>query len=315
MNQSKRVAIYGCGGAGINLLAELMESNRTNLADFSPAFIDSSDSMSRAPAEHFYRLQNVDGAGKIRKDIANPVDRELPSILMNHPLADLNLIIFSMGGGTGSVVGPKIAAQAFQEGKAVIFFAVGSHENATTTKNNLATMRTLNGIANANDVVSVAFFDSNGNSPRSQSVDRSMVLGLQAVLDLYSGRHESLDSSDVENWVKVRQTVGIAPQLVLLDIKTNRAAVAEIPAPISVGALHAKGEDMSASIAADYGFDGYRRDENDQSLYYVIYSTGLNEMVDELTQIDKRYVTERAAREKLANSSALQSTSNDGFEY
>lgn len=323
MEQSnKKIGIYGCGGGGTNLLALVEKKIRTeNLAGvyapYNAVYIDSSESnfddLIPAGAQK-YRIANMDGMGKIRDDMLEPARREAPNILFQYPPQDVNILICTAGGGTGAVLATVLAEKMWEAGKRVIFVSPASIESGKTAKNSLGHIRTLNNRAKANGQTSVLFYDNNeeGNKNRND-VDRGMVLGVCALLDLYSGKHREMDTKDVEQWLNLGKSANLEPQLVLLDIDTNIEDVKARQYPISINAIYSEADATKGSPSADYLSEGYRRDGGG-SLFFSIHTDGLGNIVNDLQAVVTSYEQRAAARQSTANSALGSSNSNDGWE-
>ncbi|EEX4841292.1 hypothetical protein NRE35_004400 [Salmonella enterica] len=300
METKNKVRIYGCGGSGTNILNLLMKQDTSNLAEFDPVFVDSSDS-NIAAGSNVYRINGMNGAGKDREVMMGPARREATNILVQHEPAEVNILISSGGGATGAVVATTLAEEIWAQGKRVIFFVVGSNESLKTAENTSKHLRTLNGVARQHGHVSVVFYDNNGDNTRRAEVDRSMVQGLLAFLDLYSGNHDELDTKDVENWLFLEKSAQLEPQLVLMDIDTSRENALERQYPISVAIIHSKADAGKGTIPADYTTEGYRRDNNDTSLFFSIHTEGLNNIMAELTDVIGGFKKRAVARQATAN--------------
>lgn len=319
---NKKIGIYGCGGGGANLLAlaeqKIKSENLAGIyAPYSAVYIDSSesnfDTMIPAGAEK-YRIEGMDGAGKIRDEMLEAARREAPNILFQYPPQEVNILVCTAGGGTGAVLATVLAEKMWAEGKRVIFVSPASIESGKTAKNSLAHIRTLNGRAKANGQTSVLFYDNNeSENSKRNDVDRSMVLGICAILDLYSGKHREMDTKDVENWLNLGKTAGLEPQLVLLDIDTQIEAAKARKYPISMAAIYSEADATKGSPSADYLAEGYRRDGG-SSLFFSIHTDGLGNIANELQSVVTSYEQRATARQASANSALSAPTSNDGWE-
>lgn len=304
MANTKKIRIYGCGGAGVNQLAALLKEIKKHdgLAEIEPVFVDSSLSNSAADPECTYIVPNMDGAGKERNEMLKPARREAPNILVKHPANEINIMICSGGGATGAIVATALAERIWAEGGTVVFFVTGSVESKKTSENSLKNFVTLNQVGTNASRCPVVVFESNGDNSRRSKVDNNIVLGIMALLDLYSGNHEELDSADVAMWLRPEKSAKITPQLVLLDIYLSREEAAEREYPISVAILHSKEDKDNGAIPADYVTEGYRRTDDQQSLFFSIHTEGLKPITDELNSAIREFEKRAASRQSLNNS-------------
>lgn len=312
---NKKVRIYACGGTGVNIVNMLEATNTSGLAAYDIAYIDSSDS-NLVQSANTYRIPDMNGAGKEREVMLPPAQREVPNILVKYEPSDVNILVSSAGGATGAVIATVLAEEIWARGKRVIFFVVGSSESKKTAENTRKHLSTLNGIARKHGHASVVFYDTNEDNSRRTQVDRSMVQGLTAFLDLYSGNHRELDTKDVENWLFLEKSAGIAPQLVLMDIDTSHAEAQKRQYPISVAMIHSLADAGAATIPADYTTEGYRRDgDNNSSLYFSIHTEGVNNIISDLVDTVSDFDRRALARQSAANAAFSTGNTNDsGWE-
>lgn len=321
MSSNNTVTIYGAGGAGIDILTKLMHTDLSGLANVKEAYVDGSRSnvheRSAIDEDKWYFLEGVDGAGKIRKTNYDVTDRSISDILFKLKPSDLNILIFSASGGSGSVIGPKLIEGLYAQGKAVLIFLVGSTESSNTTENTMKTISSLRNIAIKNNQFANVCFESNENNVRNDEVDAIMIATIRAILDLYSGNHHGLDSADVLTWARPCLGAGIRPELGLLEVFNDRDDAAEITAPISIAELYGDNKPVNGTLPADYNTYGTRTRPGNDSLYFVIHTDGLNEILAELRTTFDNYEQRRLARDKKAKAaqSFMQGdTQNDGME-
>ncbi|UQT02890.1 tubulin-like protein [Serratia phage vB_SmaS-Totoro] len=304
MQTRNSVSIYGCGGAGIDLVNRLLGQDLSGLAYVNAAFVDSSKSNfnGRYDPKTCYVLEGVDGSGKERSVNYPLIARAVDDVLLSHKPSDLNILVFSASGGTGSVFALKIAEALWAQNKAVLMFVVGSTESGKTTGNTLDTIYSIDSMARKQNVSSVMYYDTNGNNVRNAEVDLNMLMGMRWVLDLYSGTHHGLDSADVLNWARPSAGAKVNPQLCLLDITEDRNEALEIESPISVAELHGDDYRSEGTIPADYNAYGNRVEAGKGSIYFSIYTHGLDSLMGELKTIREDYDRRKASREKLTSS-------------
>jgi len=135
---SGKIRIYGCGGAGINLTSHFINLPADgNYAEVLAAMVDTSRSnISTDIAEDLcYILPEVDGSGKVRKENHEVIGGVVKQILLQHKPEDLNVVVFSGSGGSGSVIGPLITKELLSREHSVICVMVGSDESAITCTN------------------------------------------------------------------------------------------------------------------------------------------------------------------------------------
>lgn len=319
MQSNNHVTIYGCGGAGVEILSKIMVTDLSDFAIVHDAYVDGSrsntDRVRPTDANKWYFLEGVDGAGKIRASNHEVTDRSISDILNKLKPSDLNILIFSASGGSGSVIGPKLADELWRQGKTVLLYVVGSTESARTCENTLKTLASLQNLAVRNNVFGDMYFENNESNTRNQQVDISIVDGVRAVCDLFSGFHRGLDSADVLTWANPVKSVNAKPQLALLDISTDRMIAESISDPYSVAELYGDNKTNLGTIPADYSTYGDRSVTGRPSLYFTIYSNGMEKLISELNSRIADYEQRRVARERKTTSLAIDpnDVSGDGM--
>ena len=96
------IAIYGVGGAGINLVAPYLNiENDEHLAVIKPLLIDTSTSNigSVNADKSTYLVEGLDGSGKIRKENHVAIGRSISQAAIELPPEMFNIVVFSAAGG------------------------------------------------------------------------------------------------------------------------------------------------------------------------------------------------------------------------
>lgn len=319
MSTRKKVSIYSCGGAGIEigrlLKASIARSGqRDQLALHDIYFIDSSDSNAQSGSpETTYLIPGMDGAGKDREIIKKIAMREAPNILQRFPPSDINIMISSSSGASGAVIRTALTEKIWAEGKEVSIFSIGSSESRKACENVLADLKTLNGIARVSNRVSVLSFEDNGAKTQNPEVDEAVIQGVTAMLDLYSG-HRGLDTKDVEQWLNLGSSAKLAPQLVLMDIDTSYDNASKRKYPVAVAMLYGNEDEARKPIPADYVTEGWRKegDPND-SLFFSIHTDGLNELVEHVEADISAFIKKAATRDSLNKNHLDSGTDDNGW--
>lgn len=265
--QENAVNIYGCGGCGITW-ANMVAQNLPQPGRAAPQiiYVDTSksnlDDKDTEGAKTFL-LSDVDGSGKVRRDNSEAIASKIGDLLMQQPPAALNIVLFSAGGGSGSVFGPLLVRELLQRDKPVVAFVVGAMENAITASNTLKTLKSLDLISREQvKAPLVMHYSQNPTDASSSSVDVSVVAAIELLLIFGSKQNIGLDSRDVRNMLRYEHATSVAPQLSLLEITTARSAdeIAEMGVDhvISVGSIYRSSEDaLPLPVMSQYGCTGF----------------------------------------------------------
>ena len=226
-----KVRIYACGGFGLNVVRKLEPYD-----GMETCFIDAS-SANRAneiPEDQLHLIQGIDGSGKKRSLNVKPISDEIPAILDKFTPADFNIVVFSAGGGSGSVIGPLLLSNLIKSEHTAVVVMVGILESSVTIKNTLDVIKGFEALsAKTNMPVAVSYHQNDEGVPRSV-VDGEVIYVLKALSQMTNQRHSELDTKDVDNWVFFNRVTGVSAQLVGMQVHDTRKAAMKIPEPISV---------------------------------------------------------------------------------
>ncbi len=314
----KRVVIYGCGGAGINQarrFEELVGKSATGYAEIVPMYIDTSDSNSvqvQAAAQRSYRFEGTVGSGGLRKEHVDLIADAVNEILSRLRPGDLNIVVSSLSGGSGSVIAPCLASELLARGLKVIVIGIGSNESEIRVRNSLNAIRSYANIAEETEkpvVMSLHF-----NSPKTPryAVDDSIFKVVLRLAVLFSGLNRELDDQDLQNWLAFNRTTKFQPALYTLAFATSEQAadynnLTDGEIVVTEAILFPEDADTSISFGGFSDCRGFVRKENQQSIEldypmgFLITDGRLSKTVDVLNQTLQTY-EERLAAVRPRNS-------------
>lgn len=296
-----KVRLYSCGGGGINLGKEYIEKGHSaDIADLQVAFIDTSDSnLDDRLVDNCWLFKDLDGSGKIRNSNDKVIAKAVPDILRKFAPGDLNIVIFTASGGTGSVVGPLILKQLLEDGHSAIGVVTGSHESIKTAENTIGTMKTLDAIARMTDKPVIIHFGMNEvNTPRSQ-VDLEAHLIIRAMTVLCSRRNHGLDTADITSFLKFNKSTDVGACLARLhvagDIEEFEEAVKD---PIAAAYLKRNQDDPQPSVFVPYSCDGFMPPivQATTSYFFGIENRSFGEVIKQLDGLKKEMDMQRTTR-------------------
>ena len=284
---NKTTVVYGCGGAGINITSRyLMSDNDVNFTDFKAVAFDTSRSnlnKHNFGEENTYLIPNMDGAGGKRGFGIDEIRRHIEPMLNKHQPGDLNIVVASSGGGSGSSMGPLTAGKLLNMGKDVIFILLECGHNRVHLKNTKATLETLYGVSSkssSNLAVVVIPLDN-------QSVQNKRTHNIISTLSmLWSGNNEALDSQDLHHFLHHTVHSGISGKINLLTIYQNAEDVSKSIQPISIASIY-KDREMEqihpSCIYHTHGFNELNDHASDQ--YHFVLSEA--DLMPFVNSIDK----------------------------
>lgn len=213
------IRVYACGGGGINIAKEFIQAGHTaDVADIRVALVDTSDSnMEDSLLDHSWLFDDTDGAGAIRTNIDKVVAKAVPSILRKFTPGDLNIVVFTLSGGTGSVAGPLLMEALLKDGQNVVGVVIGSRQSWRHAKNTISTVKTLDRICRVTERPVVLHIGMN-DGLADAAADREATLVISSLCMLSSRRNHGLDTADVTSLLNFHHSTSTPPQLARLHI-------------------------------------------------------------------------------------------------
>lgn len=261
------VRVYGCGGCGVNI-GQLLENQRgsksLSIANIETAYIDTSSSNinDAVPEKDLYLIEGLDGSGKIRKENHLEIAKRTQDILTSHTPGDLNIVVHSAAGGSGSVVGPSLVSELLSKGFPTIVLMVGSADTVLDAQNTHKTLKSYEAISELREVPVVMVYIQNNKVNKRELVNQSMHSTIISLALLWSGNNRELDSKDLYNFLNFQVTTTYAPQLAHLSVfganELNELKGAHV---ISVATLVRDGQESSLEPTPEVQFVGYVRDD------------------------------------------------------
>ena len=209
MQKQKSITIYSCGGMGVNLGTRFQQFNgakSTDAAIISTVYIDTSRSNMRSDItdEQVFLVPSLegdalDGSGKKRDSNYKHIAPIIPEILHKHRAGDLNIVIHSASGGSGSVLGPLLVNGLLEQNRNVIVIMAGSRASAVEFKNTRDTFISYDNIATNRHKPIPIFYRENING--RGVVDGEICSVIPLLATICSGNNRELDSQDITNFL------------------------------------------------------------------------------------------------------------------
>lgn len=196
-NYSPKVTFWGCGGFGINqtrLLPGFLDYPNASfrIIDTSKANTHKQNIDSRIDV----RYVGDDGHGKVRGTNLEVLQQKMDQmVFVDDNESDIDVVIFSLSGGSGSVVGPLIVKALTRKDKPVIVITVADANSTVDCENSIKTIKTIENFAK-NSYVNMILFDNSIDGRNSVDVGiKSKIAMLMKAIDLNDIRE--LDKSDI----------------------------------------------------------------------------------------------------------------------
>lgn len=227
MNDAKQkgnIKLFACGGAGINLgktFEHMRGQDAPMFALVDICYLDTSKANlqdNALPLEAIYRVPGADGSGQVRREHAEAIFAHAPAMLEKHRPGKANIVLHSLSGGSGSVIGPALVSEMLARGESVIVICIGETDTIKHIDNTHMALLSYVGIVNATEKPVVAAYFQNSNLTPEAEVNKAIGQLITALCVLYSGENISMDTQDLYNWLNFDKVTDFAPQLALLSL-------------------------------------------------------------------------------------------------
>jgi hypothetical protein len=258
-----QMRIYGCGGCGTNIASNFINLPQEPFtAQISPVFIDTSRSNLRPDIgeDSCYILKNLDGSGKVRSENYSEITNVVRDILFKHPPLDFSVVVFSGSGGSGSVIGPLIAAELLERDATFVVVVVGSDESAISATNTMNTLKSLEGISKkAGKPINMHYRFNTRNHPRTE-IDANLIGSIGSLAIMASRQISELDRKDISHFLRFDKSTPskIPARLAMLEILTDSDGPSWSEySPISVVSIYQNPDEPTISVTPEYSCQCY----------------------------------------------------------
>lgn len=270
-----QVNIYACGGTGVNLANDYLDMLTGGRwpAKVKKILVDLSDSNMHDDTHPRYLVDGIRGSGKNRAEALRVASPHIEKLLQEHPPADANFIIYGGAGGSGSVLGPLIAAEISRRGEVGISFLIASTASGKEADNSYKTMLTLYGLAKRHGITIpiVPYMNmtdpdgpfTHGTGPRSK-VDAAVDNDIHAMSLLLSEQHHELDRTDVVNFFHPERVTKVPPQVIEYAVLRDDLAESLEGRTIATASLLHNEDDQIPALGQPYDCTGYFRKGDDE---------------------------------------------------
>jgi hypothetical protein len=308
-----RVRLYAAGGCGLNIgsrLEEHRDRNETAFANLDIVYIDTSKSNLRKDIDqgHTYLIPDLDGSGKVRSENHAEISSHIRQILHKFKPADLNIVLSSAAGGSGSVIAPLLASELLGSDQPTVVIAIGSADTRLDAENTLKTLKSYESIAKLRKAPVSMMFVQNSRTVSRPQADAAAVATVMALCVLFSRENRELDSKDLFHWLHFEKTTSFPVKLTSLTLVENTTSIEGLGNIISVATLAKDGETTTLATLPEYQCVGYVPADADDAIisrspmHFVISDGVLGGVASQLqTLLDEQ----NAAQEARGKNKAL----------
>lgn len=308
-----RLCLYGAGGAGINLVANFLKHNgkkEAGFADIQTFFLDTSSSnlLSKEPEDHVYIIEGIDGSGKKRDSNYRIISERSNEMLHRFKPGDINVVIHSASGGSGSVIGPTLVSELLDRDVPTIVIMVGSSDSRIETHNTVNTLKSYEVISQKRETPVIAvYYENSSDSPRGE-VDQRIKTTIILLAAIFSGENRELDSADLHNFLAYQKVTSFKPKLSYLDFFSKKIELQRDQTVVSLVTLTDENTTSAVELPVEYQAVGFVSEQAKNSvdvalpIHVAIISGFFHDVIERLT---KRLGTFDEARRAHVDKSIL----------
>lgn len=258
-----RITIYASGGAGTNIASRLEKHRgKTNpgFAIVDPVYIDTSKSNlinKEIPGDAIYHFSGLDGAGQVRREHAATVKERVKEILLKHVPGDLAIVLHSGSGGSGSVIGPLVAAETLAREIPTLVIMVGDASTRLYAENTLNTIKSYEAISKSTGAPVVMALQMNTSESPRAAVDTEVEYLVEALAALFSRENSELDSQDLFNFLRFDSVTSFKdPMVAAFSVIKAGEPLNHLGNVISVASLAKPGTEADFPVMPEVRFLG-----------------------------------------------------------
>ncbi len=261
MKDANVMNIYGCGGAGINIASKYVPHTGMKNPGFTtmvPYFIDTSRSNIKdgVKDESIYLMDGLDGSGKKRDSNYTAIKERSKEILHKFKPADINIVIHSASGGSGSVIGPILASEMSDRSPTIVIL-IGSSDSRIETDNTIKTLKGYEVIAQKKShPIAVVYYENSNTSGRGK-IDQEILVDLSLLSMIFSGDNAELDSADLHNFLNYNRVTTYDPGLTYLKFFSKEIELERDQHAASVVSLTDEENDAALNVLVEYQAVGF----------------------------------------------------------
>lgn len=235
----KSMMLFGCGGAGINVVqrfASAAGKHETGFTEINPVFLDTSRSnlAKGLNEESVYIIDGLDGSGKRRDANHKPISERTKEILQRFKPGDINVVVHSASGGSGSVLGPTIVSELLDRNEPVIVIMIGGTDSRIEAHNTGNTLKSYENISRKRGMPVIAVYYENSKEMPRGEVDSRIETTIAILAAVFSGDNRELDSEDLKNFLDYTKVTDFSSKLSYLDFFTGDIAIGRDQSVVTV---------------------------------------------------------------------------------
>lgn len=308
----KNVLVIGVGGFGANMAKKLVLSEKHEGVQYM--VVDSSDSNVLDINEEtlpILRVPNLDGGGKDRSKVYKPGAEFIVQSLPKIPTAKITILVFSLSGGTGSVLGPLLNHHLKQRGANVICVTLATSKSLDETRNTFNTLTTLANQAVNSGIPTHTLLEEDDGKINRSVLDEAIRHHIIQTTRIGRVKHDGLDTADITNWLS-HQRHGVAAGLTLIERYDDVNVLKDVEGAINILSLVEDGDTIIPDIGVLNNALGIITD-NGTDMHYISSTLGMDNFKRMLEERLKHFESLTKAHTNTQVFGNVQNAAEDGM--
>lgn len=213
--------VYAAGGTGANIVSQIRD------LDVETCYIDTSKSnLSGIDDDLIFLTPDMDGGGKNRSLVYDKFRHHVDDILIRFKPSDrLNVVISSLSGGSGSIIGPMVTKELISKGYNVIVIAVDSQHSVKEIDNTVKTLKTYQSFSDLTKKPISMFYIENTSR---KEADQHAIRFINLLSLLVNKDHTAeFDTADLSNFINFTNVTDNQPSVSIIEINANETVIPE----------------------------------------------------------------------------------------
>ncbi len=309
---STNIRIYAAGGCGINIASWFEQfKGKDDISTIEVCYLDTSEAnLKRVDSVDTYLVKGgSSGSGKIQRTNLEPIRESVCDMLVKFPPAQLNIVISSASGGSGSVINILLVKELLAQDQNVVTFLVGSTGSAIEIDNTTFTIRSYERAAKDSGKPIVCHYLENGVDGGRTEVNTRVHKAIVRLAGLFASSNEEIDATDLRNFLDYTKHSKTPPHMVALEFGSGQLKDAPYGRIIAVATLAHRDQEAEIEAFVDYHTTGVISDDTaahlqlTEPLHFVIIEGLVEEVYQKIAE--RQASVEKARKARIDNNKSL----------
>lgn len=253
--------LYHFGGAGINILNRYLKEGKNGRFVDQVVAMDTSDANPVEPGAYpLERVEDAKGSGGIRKAHGDKYADFVKQNFAKYPPNVINILTFSLSGGSGAGMGPYGLRHLLQKKIPTIVLCIGDRSTVNEEKNTVEALGSMYNQCNLLGCPVIFIYIENSEGVSQGQVNQRAVAEIDNAIMMFNMENERVDEADIRNFFFFTDVTTAEPIMSQLSFvsegdlnKYTRKPVAAISLYNNIDEIRAPFENMLYRKAGLYG--------------------------------------------------------------